>query len=117
MNLNRPLCQFPDDCQARGYGTHCRRCNGSSQMLALNADPAFRAASAERATVQICKFNGAGDLKSRAQAQSHALMQRLGVPAGAEDVYRMARRYHFTREEAAEMAQRESARREKVAPT
>ena len=111
---SRPLCQFPNDCQARGYGAHCRHCCASAQMLARNADPVFRAANAVRGAEQIRKFNAGCDLKARAKAQSRALMQRLGVPVGAEDVYRLARIYHFTPEEAAEMARRESARRERV---
>ena len=44
---NRPNCQKPTSCEAKGKG-HCRRCNGKAMMTMLNAALEFAAANAER---------------------------------------------------------------------
>lgn len=113
-----PACQFPNNCQACGYGLHCRRCNAAAHMRRLNADPAFRAASALRGAQQLLKLRAGAayaETSSRGSIGAHvALMRHLGVPAGAEAVYRLARKNKLTRQEAVEMARRESEPRERI---
>jgi len=108
-----PFCQFVDDCKAR-RGVHCRHCNGTELMRAINADPAFRALSAIRGTAQLRKFK-ATPAAAMASAKgsingTKKLMRCIGVPPGGENIYRLARKNHFSREEAVAIAQREVAR-------
>ena len=112
--MTGPHCQFPNDCQARGRGVHCRRCACSAQIRRLNADPAFRAASAARMRDLITSGRAFVSTPQSAQSRCATLMRRLGVPVGAEAVYRLARLHGFTSQEAVEMARRESAPRERV---
>lgn len=105
MIVPGPFCQFPTDCRALGFGLHCRRCNGAAQMRRLNADPAFAEAKAER----MRKLQATGSA-----AAATTMMRLIGVPAGAEGAYRLARRHGFSRQAAVEIAQREVAAREQV---
>jgi hypothetical protein len=58
---------------------------------------------------QAYRFLGADVEKARVAARP-GRMRRIGVPLGAEDVYRLARKKRFTRQEAVEFARRESER-------
>jgi hypothetical protein len=81
------LCRFPDACQKLGARSLlCKTCNGKAQAHRVHGEAAEKARVAARA----------------------AGMRRLGVPLGAEPIYRLARKKKFNKREAAEFARRES---------
>jgi len=111
----RPHCLYPDACRAKGprycpscWGKACcarfhadpalcraHGARGAAQLRALHADPAWHAANTERSRASSKAFCQRRDAKK---------MRALGVPDGAEDDYRRARRAGFSKDEAAAMA-------------
>jgi hypothetical protein len=87
-------------------------------MRLLNANPVIRAASAARGVVQLSKYREspeAAEACARGAVNGAAkLMRRIGVPEGAEAIYKLARFHKFSRQAAVEMAQREARPRERV---
>lgn len=83
------ICQFPNACRKRDpHATLCKTCNGRAQAHRFRGEDAEKARVAARA----------------------ATMRMLGVPLGAENIYRLARKKKFNQREAAEFARRESER-------
>jgi hypothetical protein len=122
MKQARPFCQAPDDCQAKGRGVHCRRCSGAAQFRKLNSDPAFRGKGLREYWAKRREFAEAAARLGAHQShtpvaeanRSDAMMRRIGVPLGAEEIYRFGRRKKLTRQEAVALAQRESVARERI---
>lgn len=97
---DRPHCQDPQHCRARGRGVHCWWCNGSEVARIINARPEFAKANAER-----MRERHAGQVFTKATAacrrQSCIIaLYDIGVPKGGEELYRLARRKHFQKKAA-----------------
>lgn len=114
--MTRANCQHPADCVAGARGP-CRRCSdlrgAADQMRKLHADPVFAKATAERlrklhADPEFAKAHAArsGNRMSKLNAEK---LSSLGVPHGAEELFRLARRKGFPTKEAVSFAKREAA--------
>ena len=100
--MTRKNCKQPDACIASSRGP-CRLCSdmtahaerSAERMRKMNADPEFAAANAER-------------MRKRHAEKLHT----SGVPVGAEDIYRLARRKGFSKKEAVRIAKQSRPTRE-----
>ena len=62
---NRPHCQKPSACDAKGNG-HCRRCHMTAAASARNADPEFKA----QASARMKARNADPEFKARMKARN-----------------------------------------------
>ena len=62
---NRPHCQKPSACDAKGNG-HCRRCHMTAAASALHADPEFKA----QASARMKARNADPEFKARMKARN-----------------------------------------------
>ena len=62
---NRPHCQKPRACDAKGKG-HCRRCHMTAAASALHADPEFKA----QASARMKARNADPEFKARMKARN-----------------------------------------------
>lgn len=71
---NRPHCQKPSACDAKGNG-HCRRCHMTAAASALHADPEFKA----QASARMKARNADPEFKARMKAR-HAGAKGVEIP-------------------------------------
>ena len=85
---NRPHCQKPSACDAKGNG-HCRRCHMTAAASALHADPEFKA----QASARMKARNADPEFKARMKAlhadpefKAQASARMKALHAGAKGV-------------------------------
>ena len=71
---NRPHCQKPSACDAKGNG-HCRRCHMTAAASARNADPEFKA----QASARMKALHADPEFKARMKAL-HAGAKGVEIP-------------------------------------